>query len=288
MIASRRPFTQKTFAKFRKFHIFAGNTITMVSTKERRAIILQQISKKNSVSINELKEMFNVSEVTLRKDLNAMHNARLVIRTRGGAMKIPDVEKGSDIPISTKKFDNVREKEGIGKLAATLINEGETILLDSGTTTLEIAKNLQRFSHLTIVTNAMNIALELQKYERFTVILLGGHIRPTSLSTVGPIAEANIKSLFCDKLFLGVDSFSVGTGVSTPNMEEANLNQTMISMAKEVIAVFDYSKCQRRSFAHICRLEDLDAIVSDRRFPSRLKPEIKKAGVQLHIANLED
>lgn len=260
----------------------------MVSTKERRAIILQQISKKNSISISELKEIFNVSEVTLRKDLNAMHNARQVIRTRGGAMKIPDIDKGSDIPISTKKFDNVREKEGIGKLAATLINEGETILLDSGTTTLEIARNLQRFKHLTIVTNAMNIALELQKYERFTVILLGGHIRPTSLSTVGPIAEANIKSLFCDKLFLGVDSFSVSTGVSTPNMEEANLNQTMISMAKEVIAVFDYTKCQKRSFAHICSLEDLDAIVSDRRFPSRLKPEIKKAGVQLHIANLED
>lgn len=260
----------------------------MISTKERRAIILQRIAQENNVSINELKELFNVSEVTLRKDLNAMHNARLLIRTRGGAMKIPDTAKGFDVPISTKQFDNVREKEGIGKLAATMINDGETILLDSGTTTLEIARNLHRLSNLTIVTNAMNIALELQKYERFTVILLGGHIRPTSLSTVGPIAEANIKSLFCDKLFLGVDSFSITSGISTPNMEEANLNQTMISMAKEVIAVFDYSKCLKRSFAHICNLEDLDAIVSDRRFPSRLKPDVKKAGVQLYIANLED
>lgn len=260
----------------------------MISTQERRAIILQQIAQKNSVTINELKELFNISEVTLRKDLNAMHSAKLLIRTRGGAMKIPDTAKGFDVPISTKKYDNVREKEGIGKLAATLINDGETILLDSGTTTLEIARNLHRFKNLTIVTNAMNIAFELQKYERFTVILLGGHIRPTSLSTVGPIAEANIKSLFCDKLFLGVDSFSITSGVSTPNMEEANLNQTMISMAKEVIAVFDYSKCQKRSFAHICNLEDLDAIVSDRKFPPKLKPEIKKAGVQLYIANLED
>lgn len=260
----------------------------MISSKERRATILQLISQKNRVSISELKEMFNVSEVSLRKDLNTMHNARLLTRTRGGAMKIPDTERGYDIPISTKRYENVREKEGIGKLAASLINDGETILLDSGTTTFEIARNLHRFKNLTIVTNAINIALELQKYERFMVILLGGHVRASSLSMVGPLAESNIKSFYCDKLFLGVDSFSVNAGISTPNLEEANLNQTMISMSKEIIAVFDYSKCQKRSFAHICDLEDLDAIVSDRRFPSRLKPVLKKAGVQLHIANLED
>lgn len=260
----------------------------MIPTQERRAMILQLIQQNNRVSIGELQEKFGISEVSLRKDLNIMHNARLLIRTRGGAMKIPDTNRGYDIPISSKKYDNVREKEGIGKLAASLINDGETILLDSGTTTLEIARNLHRFSNLTIVTNAVNIAIELLKYERFMVILLGGHIRETSLSTVGPTAEASLKSFFCDKLFLGVDSFSISNGISTPNLEEANLNQTMISMSKEVIAVFDYSKCQKRSFAHICRLEDIDAIISDKKFPARLRPDVKKAGIRLYIANLDD
>ena len=271
----------------RKF-IFIKSACEMIPTQERRAMILQLIQQNNRVSIGELQEKFGISEVSLRKDLNIMHNARLLIRTRGGAMKIPDTNRGYDIPISSKKYDNVREKEGIGKLAASLINDGETILLDSGTTTLEIARNLHRFSNLTIVTNAVNIAIELLKYERFMVILLGGHIRETSLSTVGPTAEASLKSFFCDKLFLGVDSFSISNGISTPNLEEANLNQTMISMSKEVIAVFDYSKCQKRSFAHICRLEDIDAIISDKKFPARLRPDVKKAGVRLYIANLDD
>ena len=135
----------------------------MISTKERRAMILQQVLQKDRVTIDDLKRQFNISEVSLRKDLNTMHDAKLLIRTRGGAMKIPDTENGADIPISTKQFDNVREKEGIGKLAATLINEGETVFLDSGTTTLQIARNLKRFKNLTVVTNALNVALELLK-----------------------------------------------------------------------------------------------------------------------------
>ena len=140
-------------------------------------------------------------------------------------MRIPATDSAFDQPIDTKEFENAREKAGIGKLAASLIEDGDTILIDSGTTTLEIVKNLHRFKHLTIVTNAINIAIEALKYERFPVILLGGHLRLSSQSVVGPIAESNIKSFYCDKLFLGVDSFNITAGISTPNLEEANLNQ---------------------------------------------------------------
>ncbi len=259
----------------------------MIATKERRAIILQLVTQKNNVTVNELSKRFGVSEVSIRKDLNEMHRTRLLIRTRGGAMRIPATDSAFDQPIDTKEFENAREKAGIGKLAASLIEDGDTILIDSGTTTLEIVKNLHRFKHLTIVTNAINIAIEALKYERFPVILLGGHLRLSSQSVVGPIAESNIKSFYCDKLFLGVDSFNITAGISTPNLEEANLNQTMISMAKETIAVFDYTKCYKRSFAHICAVRELTAIVSDRNFPSKLRSEIKSLGVALHIANLE-
>ena len=260
----------------------------MIGVKERKAFILQMLAKYDTVSVSDLTKKFQVSEVSIRKDLNEMHKGRLLIRTRGGAMRIPSTNSNFDLPIDTKKYDNAREKSGIGKLAATLIEEGETILLDSGTTTLEIARNLQRFSHLTVITNAINIAQEVQKYERFTIILLGGHLRLSSQSVVGPIAEANIKSFYCDKLFLGVDSFSLEGGVSTPNIDEANLNQTMISMAKKSIAVFDYSKCYRRSFAHICDIKDLDTVVSDRKFPAKMRAELKRRGVEVMIAQLEE
>ena len=169
-----------------------------------------------------------------------------------------------------------------------MICDGDTVMLDSGTTTLEIAKNLKWFNRLTIVTNAINIALEIQKYNRFNTILLGGHIRNTSLSVVGPVAEQNVRSFYCDKLFLGVDSFSMTDGISTPNIEEANLNRIMMSMAREVIAVFDHTKCHKRNFAHICMPNELDAIVSDRKFPGKLKAELQGMGVEVHIANLEE
>ena len=194
------------------------------STQERRAAILRLIDRQNSVSVSELSRMFGISEVSIRKDLKTMQRANLLMRNRGGAMRIPVADNTSDMPLDTKIYENIREKSGIGKLAASMICDGDTVMLDSGTTTLEIAKNLKWFNRLTIVTNAINIALEIQKYNRFNTILLGGHIRNTSLSVVGPVAEQNVRSFYCDKLFLGVDSFSMTDGISTPNIEEANLN----------------------------------------------------------------
>ena len=258
------------------------------STQERRAAILRLIDRQNSVSVSELSRMFGISEVSIRKDLKTMQRANLLMRNRGGAMRIPVADDASDMPLDTKIYENIREKSGIGKLAASMIYDGDTVMLDSGTTTLEIAKNLKWFNRLTIVTNAINIALEIQKYNRFNTILLGGHIRNTSLSVVGPVAEQNVRSFYCDKLFLGVDSFSMTDGISTPNIEEANLNRTMMSMAREVIAVFDHTKCYKRNFVHICMPNELDAIVSDRKFPGKLKAELQGMGVDVHIANLEE
>lgn len=198
---------------------------SLKTAKGRRSLILQRLKNNSSVSVKELHEEFGVSEVTIRKDLNMLYDRNLLIRTRGGAMCCAAEESGDDASISSKRFFNMREKQAIGRLAATLIEEGNTIMLDSGTTTLEIARNLQRFQRLTIITNAVNIAVELLKYKRFNVILLGGNLREPSHSTVGPVAESNLRLFYCDKLFLGVDSFNIECGLSTPNIEEANINQ---------------------------------------------------------------
>ena len=162
-------------------------------------------------------------------------------------MRKPVENLNEDTTIAKKRMFNFREKERIGEEAVKLIKDGDYIMLDSGTTTMEVARHLGSFQHLHIITNAMNIAAELINYKRFDVVLLGGNVRTNSLSTVGPLALSVLRNFSRYKLFLGVDSFSLENGISTPNMEEALLNQLMIQQADKVIAVFDSSKFNKLS-----------------------------------------
>lgn len=259
-------------------------TIYNPSAKERRAIILKMLDKENEVSVTHLSRELGISEVTIRKDLTILQTKNLLVRTRGGAIRRPIENLNEDTAISQKSMFNFQEKQRIGQLATTLIKNGDHIMLDSGTTTMEIAKHLQSFSDLTIVTNALNIAEELMKYKRFTVVTLGGHVRVNSHSTIGPIALKTLSHFTNYKLFLGVDSFSFENGISTPNMEEAMLNQAMISQASKVIAVFDSSKFNKRSFCHIADAERIDAIVTDNNLPIGSTKRLKEKNIKLYLA----
>ena len=247
-------------------------------------MILKMLDQENEVSVTKLSKSLGISEVTIRKDLTLLQNKNLLVRTRGGAIRRPIENLNEDTTISRKSMFNFHEKARIGKLATKLIKEGDHIMLDSGTTTLEIAKNLDGFRDLSIVTNALNIAEELMKYNRFNVIVLGGHVRFNSHSTIGPIALKTISHFANYKLFLGVDSFSFENGISTPNMEEAMLNQAMIAQASQVIAVFDSSKFNKRSFCHIAHCEQIHAIVTDKNLPSSTVTRLKAQNIHLYLA----
>lgn len=253
------------------------------SAKERRALILRLLEQKEEVLVTQLSKDTGISEVTIRKDLTILQNRNLLVRTRGGAMRKPVENLNEDTSIATKRMFNFKEKARIGEEAAKLINEGDFIMLDSGTTTLEVARHLDKFQHLHIVTNAMNIATELMAYKRFEVVLLGGNVRVNSHSTVGPLALSVLRNFSRYKLFLGVDSFSIEHGVSTPNLEEALLNQVMIQQADKVIAVFDSSKFNKRSFVHIADARELDCIITDRAIPTGMGAKLKAAGVEVRI-----
>ena len=254
------------------------------SAKERRAMILKLLEQANEVSVTELSKRLKTSEVTIRKDLTTLQNRNLLVRTRGGAIRRPIENLNEDTAISQKRMFNFHEKQRIGKLATSLIKNGDYIMLDSGTTTMEIAKNLDQFTDLTIVTNAINIAEEIMKYKRFTVVILGGHLRINSHSTIGPIAMKTLSHFTNYKLFMGVDSFSFDNGISTPNMEEAMLNQAMIAQASEVIAVFDSSKFNKRSFCHIANAEQIDAIVTDNNLPTGSATRLKEKNIRVYLA----
>lgn len=255
------------------------------SSKERKSLIIEMLREKNRIMIADLTNKFGVSEVSIRKDLADMEEKKLLLRVKGGAVNIHQYDM-DDISIMYKQQKHVEEKQLIGKLAASLINENETVIIDSGTTTMEIAKNLEQFDNLTIITNALNIAIYLSEFDKFSVIVLGGYMRSVSMSTVGMIAESSLSNFYCDKLFLGVDSFNVEKGLSTPNIEEASLNQAMLEAAKEVIAVFDSSKFERRSLAFISSLDKINTIITDDGISKENKEYIEKKGIKLLIAEV--
>lgn len=250
-------------------------------TVERRTKIIEIIEKDGKVKVSELSKLFRVSEVTIRNDLDQLEKKNLLIRAHGGAMKFQ--RAGIDFELDVKSKKNRTQKIAIGKKAAELINDGDTIILDSGTTTLEIAKNLSSFNNLTVITNSLNIAGQLVEFPNIKVIMLGGTLRRKSLSLVGINAIESLKNYYCDKVFIGVDGIDTQFGISTPNVDEAHLNNIMISNSQEVIVVTDSSKFKNRSFTYIAPITKVNVIITDSNIPPDEKLAIEKNEIQLFI-----
>lgn len=211
--------------------------------------------------VDDLSEQFEVSSVTIRNDLDFLEKKGICYRTHGGALIRKNVYE--DPTLEEKQKINKKEKERIGAKALEFIDSGDSILLDSGTTTMEIAYRLNSKKNLTVMTNALNIALKLLSFDDINVMLTGGTLRKESYSLVGPEAEASIRNYYFDKLFLGVDGLDFDVGLTTPNPREAQLNRIMVSRAHQVIAVSDSSKFGRRSFSHICSIDSIDTLITD-------------------------
>ena len=255
------------------------------STVSRRAKILEELEFKGEVLVRELSKMFKISEVTIRNDLYQLEKQNMLIRARGGAIKIKYHMMGADSSLSDKQKEFQKEKQLITKEAIKLIEDGDTIVLDSGTTTTEIAKNLEGFKNLTIITNALNIAIILSEYEGFNIFMPGGFLRKKSLSLVGVLANENFEKFYCDKLFLGVDGFDTTHGLSTPDSEEAHLNQIMTKIAKKVIVVTDSRKFERRRFAYIGPITDINVVITDSGIKEEDKRRLENSGVEVIVAS---
>ena len=164
-----------------------------------------------------------------------------------------------------------------------MIRDGETIILDSGSTTVEIARQIRqmKFESLTVITNALNIAMELSGLPQIRVMMLGGLLRQTSYSLVGPDAEQALAKLSADRLFLGVDGLDPNVGVTTPDPLEAALNALMIRVSRQTIAVLDASKLGQRSLSVITPVKNLDTVISDNSAPAETVEALRAAGVQV-------
>ncbi len=253
------------------------------TTAGRRGLILKQLEESGQVNVNELSERFKVSEVTIRNDLTQLELKNLLIRARGGAIKTEKVNL--DLKISEKKVKNVREKEAIGRKASKFIEEGDTIILDSGTTTIEIVPYLSKIKNLTVITNGLNIATSLSETDNIRVIVPGGTLRNKNFSLIGSMAKENFGNFFCDKLFLGADGIDINIGLSTPDLEEAALNKEMIKMAKKIIVLADSSKFRKRSLAVIGSISLIDILITDKGIQEEEIEAFTKAGIEVVIAD---
>jgi DeoR family transcriptional regulator, aga operon transcriptional repressor len=248
--------------------------------EERRRRILEMLDTQERVTVDELVGRFGVSAVTIRGDLDALADLGAVVRSHGGALKRGDAP--DDVPITVKETLHHAEKVRIGHAAALMIKDGETIMLDSGTTTAEIARQVRflKLRSLNVITNALNIAMELANLPHIRLIMIGGVLRQMSYSLAGPPAEQTLRGLHADRLFLGVDGLDPEIGLMTPDVVEAQLNAVMIQVSREVVVVADASKFQRRSLSVIAKLDVVHKVITD----SGTSPEVLAA---LRARNVE-
>src|SRR4029078_12679450 len=242
-------------------------------TLERRTKILELLEKQGQITVAGLSKRFKTSEVTIRNDLKALHDRGLIRRAHGGAVKVATVSMDPSLKIKAELHSD--EKRRIGAAAAEMIKDGDSVILLFATTTHQIARQIRHKKDLKVITNGLNIAMELFGAKDIQLIFLGGVIRQNSLSAVGQFPEDILAQLSADKLFLAVDACDVEFGLSTPNVEESQVNQAMAQIAKETILVADSSKFGKRSLSRIAPLSDIDIIITDKNLPTDTQTELR-------------
>jgi DeoR family transcriptional regulator, aga operon transcriptional repressor len=250
--------------------------------EERRRRICALVREQGRVTVGSLAMRFGTSQVTIRADLSVLESAGALVRTHGGALR---QSEETDQPLDVKQLQHHAEKVRIGQAAAALIRDGETLILDSGTTTAEIARAIRRLDlkSINVITNALNVAALLIDVPAVRLIVPGGILRRESNSLSGPMAESALSHLQADRLYLGADGIDPEVGVMTPHLPEAELNAQMIRIARQVVVVADASKLQRRNVSLIARIEQLHMLITDRAAAAEPVEELRRRGVEVRL-----
>jgi DeoR/GlpR family transcriptional regulator of sugar metabolism len=253
----------------------------------RRNRIVEIVIDKGQISIPEICDLFNVSEMTARRDLKGLDRKGFLRRTHGGA--IASLGRSYEPPFQSRINKHQEEKSLIGLKAASMIYDGDSIALDVGTTTLEIVKGLKNKRNLTVVTSSLQIANEVINTLAVEIdarlILTGGIIRARELSMVGHIPEYVYQDLHVDKAFIGIAGISIEDGLTEFNMEDAQIKRALLRTAREKIVVADGSKFGVTTLASVCALKSINKIVTDCGAPAELSAKIRESGVEVVLAD---
>ncbi|MCP1308785.1 DeoR/GlpR family DNA-binding transcription regulator [Paenibacillus tyrfis] len=255
----------------------------MLFEEERQQKIADYVQTRERASVQELAQQFQVSESTVRRDLKILEESSQLRRTHGGAVAL--VNDNSEPPFMEKEDSYRVQKEAIAKAAAAMIQEGDTIVLDSGTTTYYLAKELKAFKQLTVVTNSVMAAQELLTHPGVDLVLTGGSLRHETLAMVGPLTEKALKAVYVDKAFLATNGLDPVIGLTTPNILEASAKQSILRSAKQVILLADHSKFGKVSFAKVAELPEIDHWITDDGLPDNAREELEAAGLSVTVVH---
>lgn len=258
--------------------------MTKMFALERRKLILDKLAKQQRITIKELSTEFNVSEATLRTDLTRMEENGLLKRTHGGAVLSdqPDIETSFTFREQKNRF----EKSAIAKKAIGLLSNNQCIMLDASSTALELARLLiDTPIRLTVVTNGINTALELNNHPDITVILLGGIVKKGSFSLEGNLGINILSQIHIDIMFTSANGFSIDSGLTDFSMYEVELKKSMINASKKVIALLDHTKMNTNSIASFAPINQIDMIITDEKLPEGYEEKLRALDVEVLFAS---
>lgn len=250
---------------------------------QRQARIVQQLQEHGFVEIAELSATLGADRSTVRRDLEQLAGKGLARRTRGGAL--PGPASGlADIPYEVKRIEHTPEKQAIGEAAAARIRDGEAVLLDSGSTTYQIARALRQASDISVVTNDLNVAMCLADSPGVRLVVTGGFLLESVYTLVGPRTVEEFRAVHVDRAFLGADAIHHKAGITNVTFVEVEAKQAMINAAGEVVVVADSSKFEHHALAQICGLDEIDLILTD----DGLDPAVKALyGDRVHCVTVD-
>jgi len=250
---------------------------------DRMAAILEHIAEAGSVDVARISADLSVSAATLRRDLKALQDQGLLVRTHGGAVASG---VGFELPLRHREARRQPEKRAIGRLAASLVPEGAVVGMTGGTTATEVARALKNDAGITVVTNALNIAVELVLRPSLRVVVVGGAARHASYELVGPAAQSVIERYHLDVSFIGTDGLTVQEGCSTYDEMEAHTDHTFIGRARRTVVIADSSKLGKRTFVRICRTDEISDLVTDSGADPAFLEGMRDAGVNVLVADV--
>lgn len=258
---------------------------TIPDAQVRRAMILEELATHRVVRIADLSERFGVSEVSIRRDLERLEQSGLLKRIHGGAVSIPGLPT-YEIS-SARALAHVREKERIGRAAAQMIQENERLIFDSGTTTLQVARNipgnLLTSGNLTVITASLPIVHELGVWKNVHIIVLGGVYLHEYQVMVGPQTIEALHGLHADTMFLGADGLTFSNGVTTANVLEAEVDRALVRSASRIVVVADSSKIGVIGLVTIMPLTKINALITDDKAPPDFVARLRDEGVEVII-----
>lgn len=247
----------------------------------RRAMIKEMLLEKKTLKVSELSEIFNVSDETIRRDLKKLEEEGIIEKNYGGAV----LRESTMIvpPISQRSKEHIREKEKIACEAIKRVKDGMTVVLDTGTTTQQVAKLLKAFKELTIITNGLNILNEMSSSAHINLFSVGGKLKSSNFSLVGPEAERNMRLYSADIAFIATSGISWERGLTTSDIFEAEVKKAMIDSAKKVIVVADSSKFLKDAMVSFCGLNKIDEIITSGEINQLILENLSQHGVKITL-----